>query len=433
MDVMINLNVNEMFQECKVITREKCQLKDDEDLLFSYKSQFSIPNKTIYLDGNSLGALPQRSADFAHDIIEKEWGKGLINSWNTENWWELPVYLGNKIAKIIGADINETVVTDTTSINLFKTIASALKIQEINNQDRKVIIVEKDSFPTDIYMLQGFIDLVGKNYEIDFINSPGELEEKLNHYTALVILSHVNYRTGYLYDMNSITNKIKENGALVIWDLCHSVGALPINLKEADADFAVGCTYKYLNGGPGSPAFLWVNPKYHNLVTQPLSGWWGHAKPFDMTSDYEPASGIRRYLSGTQPIISMKLIECGLDIFFKTDMEKIRAKSISLTELFISLMDQECKNLGCKLITPREIKYRGSHVSYYHPNAYGIIQELISKGIIGDYREPRVMRFGITPLYLSHIDIWDAVQNIKLILKDESWNKEKYKIRNAVT
>ena len=266
------------------------------------------------------------------------------------------------------------------------------------------------------------------------IEHPDELETTLKaHQTAVVVLSHINYRSGYFYDMEQVNQTIHQYNALVIWDLCHSAGAVPIDLNKTQSDFAVSCTYKYLNGGPGSPALIWVHAKHQNKFWQPLSGWWGHQRPFDMADHYEPAQGIRRFLCGTQSILSMSLIECGLDVFLKTDMQKIREKSLNLTDLFIQLVEQECAEFGFELITPIEHLQRGSHVSYCHEHGYAIVQALVARGVIGDYREPAVLRFGVTPLYLSHEDIWHAVQHLKQVMLNEEWKNEKYSVRGQVT
>ncbi|MGO3385392.1 MAG: kynureninase [Acinetobacter guillouiae] len=417
-----------------MITREQCQVWDKEDPLAQFKNEFSLPTNVIYLDGNSLGARPAKSLDLAQQVISQEWGNDLINSWNTADWWGLSTRLGDKVAELIGVNAGETVISDSTTLNLFKVLSSAVKIQAEKDALRKVIIAEKDAFPTDIYIIEGFLDLIHQGYRLELIENENDLDVLLNQNdVAVVVLSHVNYRTGYLYDMNDINQKIHAQGALIIWDLCHSVGAVPIELNQTDSDFAIGCTYKYLNGGPGSPALLWVNPKHHNTFWQPLSGWWGHNKPFDMAQNYEPAVGIRRYLCGTQSIISMSLIECGLDIFLNTSMDKIRTKSLKLTDLFMALVEQECTDFGFEMITPVVHKHRGSHVSYKHQFGYEIIQALIKRGVIGDYREPEVLRFGITPLYLGFVDIWDAVQHLKQVMILGEWENSEYQVRGQVT
>lgn len=417
-----------------MITLDQCKAWDAEDELKHLKNEFAIPENTIYLDGNSLGARPKSALTRAQEVVSQEWGEDLINSWNKADWWGLSTRLGDKVAQLIGANPGETVISDSTTLNLFKALSAAVKIQAEIAPERKVIIAEKDVFPTDLYIIEGYIDLVQKGYQLVLIEHPDELETTLKaHQTAVVVLSHINYRSGYFYDMEQVNQTIHQYNALVIWDLCHSAGAVPIDLNKTQSDFAVSCTYKYLNGGPGSPALIWVNAKHQNKFWQPLSGWWGHQRPFDMADHYEPAQGIRRFLCGTQSILSMSLIECGLDVFLKTDMQKIREKSLNLTDLFIQLVEQECAEFGFELITPIDHLQRGSHVSYCHEHGYAIVQALVARGVIGDYREPAVLRFGVTPLYLSHEDIWHAVQHLKQVMLNEEWKNEKYSVRGQVT
>lgn len=416
-----------------MITLQQCEDFDRSDELAAFRGQFDLPENIIYLDGNSLGAMPKNAMANAQHVIREEWGKGLIGSWNTADWWNLPTRLGDKLAPVVGADSGELIVTDSTSINVFKVLAAAIRIQKEEQPQRKVIVAERDSFPTDLYVIQGFIQSFDPDYELQLIDGPQDLDALVTDQVAAVLLSHANYRSGYLHDMQATNALIHERGALVIWDLCHSAGAVPIELKGSDADFAIGCTYKYLNGGPGSPALLWAHPRHMNRFQQPLSGWWGHDKPFDMAQDYAPADGIRRYLCGTQPIVSMSLVACGADMFEQADMQQIRRKSLALTDLFMQLVEQECADQGLMLVTPTEHKYRGSHVSFRHEQGYAIVQALIARGVIGDYREPEVMRFGVTPLYLSHADIWHAVQHLKQVLLNREWDTPAFQERGEVT
>jgi len=416
-----------------MITLEQCQAWDQADELAGIRQQFDLPKDTIYLDGNSLGALPRNALSRAQDVISREWGADLINSWNKAGWWDLPTRLGDQLAPLVGAGEGEVVVTDTTSLNLFKVVANAVRIQQRNHPEKKIILAERDSFPTDLYMIQGFSEFLDQGYVLQLIDQPDDLKEAVTADTAAVVLSHVNYRSGYLYDMQSINELVHAQDALIIWDLCHSIGAVPMDLKGSGSDFAVGCTYKYLNGGPGAPAMLWAHPRHRRDFWQPLSGWWGHARPFDMSTDYTPDEGIRSFLCGTQPILSMSLVACGADIFMQTDMQIIRRKSLALTDLFIQLVEQECSGQDLTLVTPREHKYRGSHVSFRHPQGYAVIQALIARGVVGDYREPEVMRFGVTPLYLGYCDIWQAVQHLKAVLCAREWDQEKFRVRGQVT
>lgn len=416
-----------------MITLEQCQAWDSADELAGLRQHFDLPQGTIYLDGNSLGAMPKNALSRAQDIIQREWGADLINSWNKNHWWTLPTRLGDLLAPIVGAGDDEVIVADTTSSNLFKVVASAIRIQQHRHPQKKIILAERDAFPTDLYILQGLSELLDQGYVLKLVDQPEDLAASVTDQVAVVVLSHVNYRTGYLYDMQAVNDLIHAQDALIIWDLCHSIGAVPMNLNDTNADFAIGCTYKYLNGGPGSPAMLWVNPGLRQEAWQPLSGWWGHARPFDMSTEYTPDAGIRSFLCGTQPIVSLALVACGLDVFCQTDMHKVRRKSLAMTDLFIQLVEQECAGHNLDLVTPRDHKYRGSHVSFRHSEGYAIVQALIARGVIGDYREPEIMRFGVTPLYLRFQDIWEAIQHLKAVLVQREWDQEKFQTRGLVT
>lgn len=414
-------------------TREACVAADRQDPLAPLKARFDLPPGVLYMDGNSLGVMPRAAAARAAEVITQEWGTGLIRSWNTAGWFELPSRLGDKLAGLLGAREGELVITDTTSLNIFKALAASLRIQQKRQPRRRVILSERDNFPTDLYMIQGMIDLLQQGYEMRLIDDELPLDRALDEDVAVVLLSHVNYRSGQMHDMAAVTRQAHERGALVIWDLAHAAGAVPVDLNGADADFAVGCTYKYLNGGPGSPAFIWVAPRHIPDFWQPLSGWWGHQRPFDMTVAYEPAGGIRRYLCGTQPIVSLAMVECGLDVAREADMAEVRKKSLALGDLFIALVEERCAGHPLTLVTPRDHAQRGSHVSLRHPNGYEVMQALIARGLIGDYREPEVLRFGLTPLYFGYADVWDAVEILKDVLDSRAWDKPEFKQRSAVT
>lgn len=414
-------------------TRSHCQTLDAQDPLAPLRNQFSLPEGVIYLDGNSLGARPVASLARAQQVIAEEWGNGLIRSWNSAGWADLSQRLGNRLAPLIGARDGEVVITDTTSINLFKVLSAALTVQRQRAAERKVIVSEASNFPTDLYIAEGLSELLQQGYSLRLVNSPDELPQAIDADVAVVLLTHVNYKTGYMYDMQALTALSHECGALSIWDLAHSAGAVPIDLHNAGADYAIGCTYKYLNGGPGSQAFVWVNPALVDLVRQPLSGWFGHTRQFAMEANYAPSAGIARYLCGTQPITSLAMVECGLAIFEQTDMASLRTKSLALTDLFIELVEARCAAHGLVLITPREHARRGSHVSFEHPEGYAVIQALIARGVIGDYREPRIMRFGFTPLYTSFIEVWDAVEILGEILDENTWDQPQFKVRHSVT
>ncbi|WP_275629898.1 kynureninase [Pseudomonas sp. 273] len=414
-------------------TREDCLALDARDPLAALRDDFALPEGVIYLDGNSLGARPRAALERARQVLAQEWGEGLIGSWNGAGWRALPERLGNQLARLIGAGEDEVVVTDTTSINLFKVLVAALRVQAGRDPARKVIVTERSNFPTDIYMVEGLADMLRQGYQLRLVDRPEDVPAAVGADTAVLLLTQVNYKTGHLHDMAALTALAHECGALTIWDLCHSVGAVPVDLTAAGADYAIGCTYKYLNGGPGSPAFVWVSPALREQVWQPLSGWWGHARQFGMEPAYAPAPGIGRYLCGTQPITSMALVECGLDSFAKTDMQALRAKSLALTDLFIERVQARCAAHPLTLVTPLEHARRGSHVSFEHPEGYAVVQALIDRGVIGDYREPRIMRFGFTPLYTRYSDVWDAAEILGDVLDSGAWRAERFMTRKQVT
>jgi kynureninase len=410
-----------------------CKTLDQNDPLAALREEFNLPAGMIYLDGNSLGAQPKVAFQRAQQVIQEEWGNDLIKSWNKAGWFDLPSRLGNLLAPLIGADADEVVVTDSTSINLFKAIAAALNIQskKADANTRKVIVTERSNFPTDIYMAEGLTQWLDRGYRLHLIDSAEELSKAINQDTALVMLTHVNYRSGALHDMAAVTAMTHAHGALCLWDLAHSAGAVEVNLQQANADFAVGCCYKYLNGGPGAPAFIWVPKRHQAEFHHPLTGWWGHAAPFAMHPSFTVTPDIRRALCGTQPIVSLAMIESGLQVFAKTSMASVRQKSLALTDLFIQLVETRCAQHQLELVTPREHAQRGSHVSFTHQHAYAVIQALIERGVVGDYREPGIMRFGFTPLYTSYTDVWNAVEILRDILDSRSYNTNIQ--RNVVT
>ena len=413
-------------------TRHDCLALDAADPLASLRDAFDLPDGIIYLDGNSLGARPRAAQARALDVVAREWGQDLIRSWNTAGWFDLPKRLGNRLAPLIGAQNDEVVVTDTTSLNLFKALAAALHMQDQGGAARRrVIVTERSNFPTDIYMAQGLAGWLARGYSVRLVDSVDEIGAAVDADCAVLMLTHVNYRTGYQHDMATLTAHAQAQGALVIWDLAHSAGAVPVALSACGADFAVGCTYKYLNGGPGAPAFIWVPQRHQAAFRHPLSGWWGHAQPFAMASDFAPAAGIGRALCGTQPVLSLALVECGLEIFERTSMAALRTKSLALTDLFIALVEERCARHGLGLVTPRAHARRGSHVSFTHPHGYAVMAALIARGVIGDYREPAIMRFGFTPLYTTFADVWDAVEILRSILDDQAYDTDA--ARGAVT
>lgn len=402
--------------------RNDCLARDAQDPLASLRQHFDLPEGVIYLDGNSLGARPKAALARAQCVIAQEWGKDLIRSWNTAGWFDMPKRLGDRLAPLIGARGGEVVVNDTTSLNLFKALAAAVHMQAQADASRKVIVTERSNFPTDIYMAQGLTSWIDRGYSVRLVDSVAELPAAIDSDTAVVMLTHVNYRTGYQHDMATLSAHAHQQGALIVWDLAHSAGAVPVDLHRDGADLAVGCTYKYLNGGPGAPAFIWIPERHQAAFRQPLSGWWGHANPFAMAPDFAPCDGVGRAQCGTQPIVSLAMVECGLETFEHTSMDAIRAKSLALTDVFIALVEERCAGHPLELVTPREHARRGSQVSFTHPHGYAVMQALIARGVIGDYREPAIMRFGFTPLYTSFADVWDAVQILKEILDDTAYD-----------
>jgi len=414
------------------ITRADCEARDRQDSLRPLRERFDLPAGLIYLDGNSLGARPKAALARAQDVIAREWGQDLIKSWNTAGWFDLPKRLGNRLAPLIGAGEDEVVVTDTTSLNLFKALAAALQIQAAGpDAGRRTIVTERSNFPTDIYMAEGLTRWLERGYRVRLVDSVDEIADAVDDDCAVLMLTHVNYRTGYQHDMAALTRHAHAKGALAVWDLAHSAGAVPVDLQGAEADFAVGCTYKYLNGGPGAPAFIWVPQRHQAAFAHPLTGWWSHAKPFAMSHGFAACEGIGRALCGTQPVLSLALVECGLEVFEQTSMAAIREKSLALTDLFIELVEATCAGHPLGLVTPREHARRGSQASFTHPHGYAVMAALIARGVIGDYREPEIMRFGFTPLYTGYADVWDAVAILKDILDNEAYDTQA--ARSAVT
>lgn len=386
---------------------------------------FALPNGVVYLDGNSLGALPRGVADRLHEVVTQEWGEGLIRSWNDAGWMELVGRVAARIAPLIGATATDLHVGDSTSVSLFKTMVTAARLRP----DRKVIVVEPSTFPTDGYVAAGVADLMG--LELRWCD-PADPVASVDEDVALLSLTHIDFRTGAMFDMPGITAAAQSKGALVQWDLCHSVGAVPIDLVGADVDLAVGCTYKYLNGGPGSPAFIWVNPRHQEAARQPITGWMGHGRPFAMNRDYEAAQGMTKFASGTHPVLALSVLEASLEAFEGHTMVELRSRSLELTDLFIELLE---KSVGehVDIVTPREHARRGSQVSFRHSHAYGLVQALIARGVIGDFRDPDICRFGFTPLYLTTQDVRRAVDQIQAVIAAEEFADPAYSARNAVT
>ena len=407
---------------------ELIQALDAADPLAAFGQRFNLPDGLVYLDGNSLGALPRDTPARVARAITDEWGRDLIRSWNTAGWMDMPMRVGDKIGRLIGALPGETVCADSTSINVFKALSAALRL----NPGRKVILSEPDNFPTDLYMAQGLTGLLNDGHRL-VLKTPDEIEAALNADTAVLMLTHVNYRSGRMHDMARLTEKAHAVGALVVWDLAHSAGAVPVDLTAAGADMAVGCGYKYLNGGPGAPAFIMVAGRHQARFSQPLSGWLGHADPFAFSVDYRPAAGIGRALCGTPAVLNMTALECGLDVMLEADPGAMRAKSLALTDLFIAEVEARGAGRGLSLLTPREHHLRGSQVSFAHAEGYAIMQALIARGVIGDFRAPDILRFGFTPLYTRYADVWKAAGVLADILATGAWDRPEFKARKKVT
>ncbi|MEF2279262.1 kynureninase [Deinococcus sp. YIM 134068] len=406
---------------------------DTRDPLASKRAEFLLPGGVIYLDGNSLGVLPARVPARVEKVVREEWGVDLIRSWNKHGWIDLPARVGARIARLIGADADEVVAADSTSVNLFKVLSAALHLAARKDSRRRVIVAEEDNFPTDLYIAQGLAELLGEARAELRLVSPAGVADAVDDETAVLMLTQVDYRTGERHDLPAVTRRAQERGALTLWDLAHSAGAFPVDLNGAGADFAVGCGYKYLNGGPGAPAFLYVARRHHASAPNVLSGWMGHASPFEFTSRYAGASGIRQYQTGTPSILGLSALDAALEVFEDVDMGQVREKSLSLTRIFIELMRPLCARHGFRLVTPGDDERRGSQVSLAHPHGYEIMQALITAGVIGDFRAPDILRFGFTPLYTSHEDVWHAVQTLETVMREGRWQDARHAERNAVT
>ena len=416
---------------------QDCRALDAQDALRPLRDLFALPEGVVYLDGNSLGPLPKAAPERIARAIRQEWGEGLIRSWNTAGWYDLPRRLGDKIAGLIGARPGEVVATDSTSINLFKVLSAAVAIAQADAPARRTIVSERSNFPTDLYIAQALCRERGVTLRLV---EEEEIARALDGDTAVLMLTHVNYRTGAMHDRRAVTAAAHDAGALVVWDLAHSAGAVEVDLHGAQADFAVGCGYKYLNGGPGAPAFVWVHPRHADRFWQPLAGWWSHEAPFAFTPDYRPAAGIARYLCGTQPILSLTALECGLDTVLAAEphggMPALRRKSLALTDLFITLVEERCGGHGLGLATPRAHAGRGSQVCLTRDEgAYAIVQALIARGVIGDFRagQPDILRFGFTPLYLRFEDAWHAAEHLRQVLETGEWRRDAFNRAHAVT
>ena len=406
--------------------RAEAEAMDAADPLRHLRDAFDMSDG-VYLDGNSLGRLPLAVRDRVRACVEEEWGRELIASWNTRGWVDLPRTVGAKIAPLIGADHDAVRATDSTSVNLHKVLAAALALRP----DRTEIVSQRGNFPTDLYVAEGLVGLMGGRHRLRLVDTGEEAAAALGPDTAALMLTHVDYRSGRILDMAALTRAAHAAGALAIWDLAHSAGAVPVDLAGSGADFAVGCGYKYLNGGPGAPAFVYVAPERQAEARNPLSGWFAHAAPFAFEAAYRPAEGADRFLTGTPPVLSMTALDAALDLWADLSMDDVRAKSVSLTETFLALVERRCPAL--ELASPRNPTERGSQVSFGHEHAYPIVRALIERGVVGDFRAPDVARFGFAPLYVSHADVWDAVEVMADVMETRAWDEPRHHARSAVT
>ena len=407
-------------------TLDDARRLDTADPLAGFRERFALPDSVIYLDGNSLGALPKATSGRVEAVVQSEWGEDLIRAWNTRDWISAPKRLGDKIARLIGAAPGEVIAGESTSVNIFKALCACLQL----TPERSVILSETGNFPTDAYMMEGLAALSGGRIRQVLVERDA-IDAALTDDVAALLLTHTHYKSGQLHDMKAVTARAQALGIPVIWDLSHSAGAMPVALNDCKADFAVGCGYKYLNGGPGAPAFLFVAKRHQDRVFPVLSGWLGHARPFDFDDRYEPAAGIDRFQCGTPAILGMAALECGVDILLDADMQEIRIKSQALGDLFIEQVEDRLD--GFELRSPRAAGERGSQVSFAHEHGYAIMQALIERGVIGDFRAPDILRFGFTPLYVGYADVWTAVDILADVMQSGVWQDARFNIRSAVT
>lgn len=410
------------------IIRTDLEALDRADALAPLRELFTLPEGVIYLDGNSLGALPKATPARVAEVVQREWGQGLIRSWNDAGWMATPARVGDKIAKLVGAASGSVMVADSTSVNLFKLLGAALAARP----GRRVIVSERRNFPTDLYIAEGLAALLDQGHELRLVEPEG-VAAAIGEDTAVVMLTHVNYHTGAMHDMAAITRAAHDKGALMLWDLAHSAGAVPVDLAGCDVDLAVGCGYKFLNGGPGAPAFLYVAPRLQEGMRYPLTGWLGHAAPFAFETGYRPGQGIARTMVGTPPVLSLAALEVGIDIALQAPMDQLRAKSVRQTTIFAELLEQVGAGQGFQLASPRDAARRGSQVCLTHGEAYAIMQALIVRGVIGDFRAPDILRFGITPLYTRYVDLFDAAEALRAVMAGGEWQAPEHQTRRAVT
>lgn len=409
------------------VNRSDAAALDDVDPMAFVRERFVIPEGLIYLDGNSLGMLPKGVAERVEDLIRRQWGNDLIRSWNTHGWMEAPRRVGDRIAPLIGANAGEVIVADSTSVNIYKLLMAACRMRP----GRSVIVTEEGNFPSDRYLIASVAEELGLTVRVAKTGHIIDALHDLDDRVAVASFSHADYRTGTLHDIKEVTSACHAVGALTLWDLAHTAGVLDLSLTDANVDFAVGCGYKFLNGGPGAPSFLYVAERHQATFEQPLTGWLGHAKPFAMSEVYEPAAGIGRAIVGTPSMLSLVALEAALDVFDGVSMAAVRAKSIALTDFMIGCAADQ--NLGLSVATPLVARERSSHVSFRHLNGFEIVQALFARGVVGDFREPDILRFGLSPLYTRFVDVWDAMSHLGDVLSTESWRDPAYSIRGTVT
>lgn len=411
-----------------LMTIEETASLDAKDPLGMKRQEFHIPEGVIYLDGNSLGVLPQSVKPRIDETILNQWGSGLIRSWNDHDWMELPQRVGGKIGKLIGAEENSVIAADSTSLNVAKAVSAGLSL----NPKRRVILTDSGNFPTDVYMAEGLSKMLDKGHRLKIV-APEDVYSAVDDTIAVMMITQVDYRTGRRHDMKSLTARAHAMGAIAVWDLAHSAGAFEVDLAGCDVDLAVGCTYKYLNGGPGAPAFIYAAPRHQDTIEPMLSGWIGHDAPFAFNLDYMPAKGIKRMNVGTPPVIALSVLDAALDVWEDVSLTDIREKSVALSELFLNEVERRCGQYGLKLASPRTAEERGSQVSFHCPKGYAVMQALISKGVIGDFRAPDIIRFGFTPLYIGYRDVLRAAQILEDILKHETWRDPAFMKKQKVT
>ena len=409
-------------------SRDEVLALDAREPLAAARAAFELPEGLVYLDGNSLGPPPATVARRIGEVLGAEWASDLVRSWTRHDWIDLPQRVAAAIAPLVGAAPDEVMVADSVSVNLFKLLGAALRLRK----GRRVILSERENFGTDLYVAQGLADLLDNGTEVRIVGRD-ELEAVLGDEVAVLMLTHVDFRSGEMHDMARWTAAAHAAGALVLWDLAHSAGAVPVDLGGCGADLAVGCGYKYLNGGPGAPAFAFAARRHHAGLRSPLWGWMGHAAPFDFETSYRPGSGVGQLRVGTPPILSLAALECGVAGIAALGVERLRAKSIALSEMFIALVERECAGYGLELVSPREAHRRGSQVSLRHPEGYAIVQALAAAGVVGDFRAPDLLRFGFAPAYLRFVDIWDAVTALRAIMETGSWDRPEHHERAKVT